>query len=143
MYLMFFVKIDNYALNLLLYNQKIIRTSENLISVWLQYWPSLTILLIKILELRQLMSNWQYNFHLIILKEILNLSAYLFNCTCKYDVINSKKKIHYCLWHAMTTNSVQNQKFEGKKGTEQTRTFQKIRCRIRCHGGVSKKQINV
>lgn len=43
----------------------------------------------------------------------------------------------------MTTNSVQNQKFEGKKGTEQTRTFQKIRCRIRCHGGVSKKQINV
>lgn len=86
------MKIDNYALNLLLYNQKIIRTSENLISVWLQYWPSLTILLIKILELRQLMSNWQYNFHLIILKEILNLSAYLFNCTCEYDVINSKKK---------------------------------------------------
>lgn len=91
-YLMFFVKIDNYALNLSLYNQKIIRTSENLISVWLQYWPSLTILLIKLLELRQLVSNWQYNFHLIILKEILNLSAYLFNCTCKYDVINSKKQ---------------------------------------------------
>lgn len=138
------MKIDNYALNLSLYNQKIIRTSENLISVWLQYWPSLTILLIKILELRQLVSNWQYNFHLIILKEILNLSAYLFNCTCKYDVINSKKKNnHYCLLYAMTTNSVQNQKFEGRKRTEQTQTFQKIRCRIRCHGGVSKKQINV
>lgn len=109
------MKIDNYALNLLLYNKKIIRTSENLISVWLQYWPSLTILLIKILELRQLVSNWQYNFHLIILKEILNLSAYLFNCKCEYDVINSKKNNHYCLLYAMTTNSVQNQKFEGKK----------------------------
>lgn len=86
------MKVDNYALNLSLYNQKIIRTSGNLISVWLQYGPSLTILLKKILELKHLVSNWQYNFHLIRLKEILNLSAYSFNCTCKYDVINSKKK---------------------------------------------------
>lgn len=140
---MFFVKFDNYALNLSLYNQKIIRTSENLISVWLQYWPSLTILLIKILELRQLVSNWQYNFHLIILKEILNLSAYLFNCTCKYDVINSQKTIIIVCYMQWQRTVFKIKSSKEKKGTEQTRTFQKIRRRIRCHGGVSKKQINV